>query len=152
MSSLEEKRDVPPNEPGIAENEIVDRVDPDPPPDGGYGWVCCAAMLMLVSLAFLEDVQDTHIKSSRIRRMMHLRSDVDSPLLCLILAPNILTTFQNAGVWGILSSYGVYLSYYISHTSFPGTSDIAFTFIGGINFAASMLVAPFVSHSFSGHH
>jgi hypothetical protein len=80
MSSLEEKREVPPNEPGIAENEIIDRVDPDPPPDGGYGWVCCAAMLMLVSLTFLEEIQDSHIICPRIQRMMRLRSDADLPL------------------------------------------------------------------------
>jgi hypothetical protein len=56
MSSLEEKRDVPPNESVIAGNEIIDHEDPDPPPDGGYGWVCCAAMLMLVSFTFLDDM------------------------------------------------------------------------------------------------
>ena len=54
-------------------------------------------------------------------------------------------TCINGGVWGILASYGVWLSYYINHDTFKGTSDLAFTFIGGINFAAAMLVAPFVN-------
>ncbi len=54
-------------------------------------------------------------------------------------------TCINGGVWGILASYGVWLSYYISHDTFKGTSDLAFTFIGGINFAAAMLVAPLVN-------
>ena len=54
-------------------------------------------------------------------------------------------TCINGGVWGILASYGVYLSYYISHDTFHGTSDLAFTFIGGINFAGAMLVAPLVN-------
>lgn len=93
MSSEEEKRESAPAE------AIPDLIDDDPPPDGGYGWVCCFAMCCL-----------------------------------------------NAGVWGILATYGVYLSYYISHDTFEGTTDIAYSFIGGINFAAAMLVAPFVSH------
>lgn len=54
-------------------------------------------------------------------------------------------TCVNGGVWGILASYGVYLSYYLSHETFPGTSDLAYTFVGGINFAAAMLVAPGVN-------
>lgn len=41
----------------------------------------------------------------------------------------------------ILTSYGVFLSYYISTSKFPGTSDLDYTFVGGINFAAAMLVA-----------
>lgn len=54
-------------------------------------------------------------------------------------------TCINGGIWGILASYGVYLSYYISNETFPGTSDLAYTFVGGINFAAAMLVAPFAN-------
>lgn len=44
-----------------------------------------------------------------------------------------------------MTSYGVFLSYYISTSRFPGTSDLDYTFIGGINFAAAMLVAPLVN-------
>lgn len=51
-------------------------------------------------------------------------------------------TMINGGVWGLLASYGVYLSYYLSHDTFEGTSDLAYAFIGGVNFAAAMLVAP----------
>ena len=51
-------------------------------------------------------------------------------------------TMINGGVWGLLASYGVYLSYYLSHDTFKGTSDLAYAFIGGTNFAAAMLVAP----------
>ena len=51
----------------------------------------------------------------------------------------------NGGVWGILASYGVYLGYYLQHNTFEGASDLSYTFIGGINFAGAMLVAPFVN-------
>ena len=39
----------------------------------------------------------------------------------------------------------MYLSYYISHDTFHGASDLDFTFVGGANFAAAMLCAPFVN-------
>ncbi|KAK5302761.1 hypothetical protein LTR99_005718 [Exophiala xenobiotica] len=51
----------------------------------------------------------------------------------------------NGFTWGILASYGVYLSYYINHATFPGTSDLDYTFIGGVNFAAALISAPLVN-------
>jgi len=44
-----------------------------------------------------------------------------------------------------LESYGVYLSYYISHETFHGATDLDFTFVGGVNFAAAMLCSPLVN-------
>ena len=54
-------------------------------------------------------------------------------------------------VWGILpddasQAYGVYLSYYLRDDSFPGASPLDFAFVGGLDFAAAMLVAPLVTY------
>lgn len=42
----------------------------------------------------------------------------------------------------IIKSYGVYLTYYLSHGSFAGARPLDYAFIGGSNFAAAMLCAP----------
>ncbi len=42
-------------------------------------------------------------------------------------------------------SYGVYLSYYISNETFPGASDLDYTFVGGVNFATALICAPLVN-------
>jgi hypothetical protein len=44
-----------------------------------------------------------------------------------------------------LQSYGVYLSYYLSNQKYPEARAIDFAFIGGLNFAVAMLVAPLVT-------
>ncbi|KAL8992270.1 MAG: hypothetical protein Q9169_007230 [Polycauliona sp. 2 TL-2023] len=51
----------------------------------------------------------------------------------------------NCFTWGIVSAYGVYLSYYLRYNSFPGASPLDFAFIGGSTFSAAMLVAPLVT-------
>ncbi|EXJ91490.1 hypothetical protein A1O3_00038 [Capronia epimyces CBS 606.96] len=51
----------------------------------------------------------------------------------------------NGFTWGILASYGVYLSYYINHETFAGASDLDFAFVGGVNFATALLCAPVVN-------
>ncbi|KAK6373268.1 hypothetical protein LTS17_008287 [Exophiala oligosperma] len=53
----------------------------------------------------------------------------------------------NGFTWGILASFGVYLSYYINNLTFPGTSDLDYTFIGGVNFSMALLSAPLVNLS-----
>jgi MFS family permease len=42
-------------------------------------------------------------------------------------------------------SYGVYLSYYLSNQTYPEARSINFAFIGGLNLAVAMLVAPVVT-------
>ncbi|KAK5999311.1 hypothetical protein QM012_005586 [Aureobasidium pullulans] len=51
----------------------------------------------------------------------------------------------NFSTWGAVSSYGIYLSYYLDDNRFAGASDLDFAFIGGFNFAFAMLVAPAVT-------
>jgi hypothetical protein len=56
----------------------------------------------------------------------------------------IAFTCINGATWGNLASYGTFLSYYINHDEYGGT-PLAYSFIGGINFAAAMLSAPGVN-------
>ncbi|KAJ6084028.1 hypothetical protein N7486_010828 [Penicillium sp. IBT 16267x] len=48
----------------------------------------------------------------------------------------------NAHTWGINSSYGVFLSYYLSHNVFPNTSSLDYAFTGGLSISCALLVAP----------
>lgn len=42
----------------------------------------------------------------------------------------------------MIQSYGVFLSYYLSHNVFPNTSALAYAFIGGLSISQAMLIAP----------
>ena len=53
--------------------------------------------------------------------------------------------FINGHTWGINSSYGVFLSYYLSHDYFPNTGPLTYAFIGGLSIAMAMLIAPFAT-------
>jgi len=50
--------------------------------------------------------------------------------------------FINGHTWGLNSSYAVFLSYYLSHNYFPGTSDLTYAFIGGLSISQALLIAP----------
>ncbi|KAI4725641.1 MFS general substrate transporter [Aureobasidium sp. EXF-10728] len=47
--------------------------------------------------------------------------------------------------WGVVASYGVYLSHYLTNDVFPNASSIEFAFIGGFNFSMAMVASPFVT-------
>ncbi|THV80498.1 MFS general substrate transporter [Aureobasidium pullulans] len=49
--------------------------------------------------------------------------------------------------WGVVASYGVYLSHYLADSVFPNASSIDFAFIGGFNFSMAMIVSPIVTIS-----
>lgn len=51
-----------------------------------------------------------------------------------------------AHTWGINSSYGVFLQYYLSYNAFPNTSPLVYAFIGGLSISQAMLVAPLATH------
>ena len=54
----------------------------------------------------------------------------------------VLSVFTlNAFTWGVLASYGVYLSHYLSTSHFPTATPLAYAFIGGLNFGLAMLVS-----------
>lgn len=51
----------------------------------------------------------------------------------------------NCFSWGMVSTYGVYLSYYLSSNTFPESTPLDYAFVGGLSFGAAMLAAPFVT-------
>lgn len=52
------------------------------------------------------------------------------------------TLFINAHTWGINSSYGVFLAYYLANDYYPGSIALEFAFIGGLSISQALLVAP----------
>lgn len=48
----------------------------------------------------------------------------------------------NSMTWGINSSFGVYLNYYINHDVFSGASNINYAFVGGLSISMAMILAP----------
>ncbi|KFY57751.1 hypothetical protein V497_05302 [Pseudogymnoascus sp. VKM F-4516 (FW-969)] len=48
----------------------------------------------------------------------------------------------NAHTWGINSSYGIFLSYYLSHSFFPSATPLHYAFVGGLSIAMSQVVSP----------
>lgn len=48
----------------------------------------------------------------------------------------------NAHTWGINSSYGVFLAFYLDNDYFPGASALDFAFIGGLSISMALLISP----------
>ncbi|KAF2483545.1 major facilitator superfamily domain-containing protein [Neohortaea acidophila] len=69
----------------------------DIPPDGGYGWVCTACVLLV-----------------------------------------------NASTWGVNSAYGVFLAYFLSHSTFSGASRLEYALIGGLSISQSLFISPLI--------
>ncbi|KAG4419150.1 hypothetical protein IFR04_007746 [Cadophora malorum] len=51
----------------------------------------------------------------------------------------------NAFTWGQTASYSIYLAHYLSHNMFSTATSVDYAFIGGIQFAVSLLIAPLVT-------
>ena len=54
--------------------------------------------------------------------------------------------FINAHTWGINSSYGVFLAYYLANDYYPGATPLAFAFIGGLSVSQALLVSPLATY------
>ncbi|KAL2865484.1 MCT family MFS transporter [Aspergillus lucknowensis] len=52
----------------------------------------------------------------------------------------------NAHTWGINSSYGVFLSHYLTNDVFPNTSPLMYAFTGGLSISCAFLIAPLATH------
>ena len=52
------------------------------------------------------------------------------------------TFFINAHTWGINSSYGVFLAYYLANDYYPGAGPLEFAFIGGLSISQALLISP----------
>ncbi|KAL8989072.1 MAG: hypothetical protein Q9177_001959 [Variospora cf. flavescens] len=48
----------------------------------------------------------------------------------------------NAHTWGINSSYGVFLQFYLDNDHYPGASALQFAFVGGLSISMALLVSP----------
>ncbi|EPE29044.1 MFS general substrate transporter [Glarea lozoyensis ATCC 20868] len=51
----------------------------------------------------------------------------------------------NCFTWGVVSSYGVFLGYYLEKDIYPAATPMDFAFIGGLNFSVAMLASPAVT-------
>lgn len=56
------------------------------------------------------------------------------------------TFFINAHTWGINSSYGVFLAYYLANEYYPGASALDFAFVGGLSISQALLVSPIATY------
>ncbi|KAF1984711.1 putative MFS transporter [Aulographum hederae CBS 113979] len=48
----------------------------------------------------------------------------------------------NAHTWGLNSSYGVFLAYYLANDTFPGSTRLDYAFVGGLSISMALLVSP----------
>ncbi|KAI4204044.1 MAG: hypothetical protein LQ350_001437 [Teloschistes chrysophthalmus] len=48
----------------------------------------------------------------------------------------------NAHTWGINSSYGVFLAYYLQNNYYPGASALQFAFVGGLSISLALVLSP----------
>ncbi|GLA31113.1 hypothetical protein AnigIFM63326_009553 [Aspergillus niger] len=69
-------------------------------------------------------------------------SEVDSKYAWVIV---LAVFWNNAHHWGILSSYGVFLAYFTSHSTFPGSRALDYAFIGGLSASQALFISPIVS-------
>lgn len=48
----------------------------------------------------------------------------------------------NAHTWGINSSYGVFLQFYLDNNYYAGASALEFAFVGGLSISMALLISP----------
>ncbi|KAA6410826.1 MAG: mfs transporter [Lasallia pustulata] len=54
--------------------------------------------------------------------------------------------FINAHTWGINSSYGVFLAYYLANNTYPGATRLDYAFVGGLSISMALLVSPVATY------
>jgi len=57
------------------------------------------------------------------------------------------TFFINAHTWGINSSYGVFLAYYLANDYYPGASALELAFVGGLSISQALMVSPLATYT-----
>ncbi|RAL01011.1 MCT family MFS transporter [Aspergillus ibericus CBS 121593] len=85
----------------------------------------------------LDQQQDLTPKDAETKDEQHILPDGGYGWVCVACV-----FWINAHTWGINSSYGVFLSYYLSHHVFPNGSALAYAFTGGLSISCALLVAP----------
>ncbi|KAK3067671.1 hypothetical protein LTS18_000985, partial [Coniosporium uncinatum] len=53
----------------------------------------------------------------------------------------------NAHTWGLNSSYGVFLAYYLANNVFPSATRLDFAFVGGLSISMAFLVSPLATYT-----
>jgi len=53
----------------------------------------------------------------------------------------------NAHTWGINSSYGVFLAYYLANDYYSGASPLEFAFVGGLSISQALLISPLATYT-----
>lgn len=104
---------------------------PSPPPDGGYGWVCVLACFCVNAFTWGVVAVGLH---SHLLLSYHQGNPISVTLTRISLTDQL--PYQ---------SYGVYLSYYLSHALYPTATSTSYAFIGGLNFSIAMLLAPLIT-------
>jgi MFS family permease len=98
---------------------ILNKAESDIPPDGGYGWVCVACCFLINANSWgVNSVSQMHLSPGS-----HARVIVEADTLDL-------------------ESYGVFLSYYLSHNIFPAASNMEYAFVGGLSLSCGFLTSP----------
>ena len=52
----------------------------------------------------------------------------------------------NAHTWGINSSYGIFLAYYLDNNYYPGASSLEYAFVGGLSISQALLISPLATY------
>ena len=52
----------------------------------------------------------------------------------------------NAHTWGVNSSYGVFLAYYLDNKYYSGATSLEFAFVGGLSISQALLVSPLATY------
>ncbi|KAJ5871600.1 uncharacterized protein N7529_003953 [Penicillium soppii] len=116
-AAKQEQKLHPHSEPPL-DAEEDEKCKRDVPPDGGYGWVCVACVFWINA--------HTWGINSVSRKFFTFQ-------------PSFFTNQH-------IQSYGVFLSYYLSHNVFPNTSALSYAFTGGLSISCALLVAPLATH------
>ncbi|EMD01205.1 hypothetical protein BAUCODRAFT_29653 [Baudoinia panamericana UAMH 10762] len=53
----------------------------------------------------------------------------------------------NAHTWGLNSSYGVFLAYYLANNTFPGATSLEYAFVGSLSISCAMLISPVATYT-----
>ena len=90
----------------------------DVPPDGGYGWVCCACV-------FLINAHTWGVNSVR-----HLSFPCTYP--------RRLTEQQ---------AWGIFLAHFLAQSAFPNATQLQYALIGGMSLSQSLFISPAIGYS-----
>ena len=93
----------------------------DIPPNGGYGWVCVACVLMI-------NAHTWGINSVSSRR-----------------TPSPFPSLSPKSHPHPVQSFGVFLAYYLTHNTYPGATPFQFAFIGGLSISQALMASPAIT-------